>query len=107
MESRLMQMTQDVSIEHSIHRCLWETRYDGNTQEARRLQDTLSHWTQHGFKSVLSELLDDYCPAGYHWHIDQLILELGTIDEDKLAVELPKRVKEALTIQLQQPPVSG
>lgn len=89
-------------MQHLLHRLNWQVAYDGDQQAARGLQEKLSQLTRYTLKTLLSEVLDDFCPEEQHWQLDQLTLELGHIDEEELETELPKRIKEALFIELQR-----
>jgi len=87
---------------HHVARCQWQTRFDGNRQGAWQLQEVLSHWTNHVLNGLLEQQFSRYCPEGYTWRIDQITLDLGVIDYNDLIAELPKRVGEALALQLQR-----
>ncbi len=87
---------------HHVARCQWQTHYDGDRQGAWQLQEVLSHWTNNVLKNLLEQLFNRYCPQGYTWRIDQITLDLGVIDYNELVTELPKRVEDALTLQLQR-----
>jgi hypothetical protein len=98
--SLLCQPLSDATQSHHVARCQWQTRFDGDRQGGWQLQEILSHWSNTVLKGLLDRYFSRYCPEGYHWRIDQLTLDLGTIEYDQLTSELVKRVGEALTEQL-------
>lgn len=96
----LMPKERNTENQHIVARCLWQTSFDGERSQAHQLQDVLSHFSHYKLPSLLELYFNRYCPQGLCWTIDSLELDLGCIDYDNLSDELPKRLAEAVSLQL-------
>lgn len=75
---------------HIISGCKWQTSFD-KKEEAVRLQDRLSSWSEMHLPKELARVLDAVCPPGQTWHIESLEIDLGEIDYTDLERELTKK----------------
>ncbi|WP_252717215.1 contractile injection system tape measure protein, partial [Herbaspirillum sp. B65] len=75
-----------------IARCTWHTRFD-EAKKSTALQDFISQWSQTVLMREMEQVLSSHCPHGQTWRIDQLTLELGTIDLVNAPRELPQRLR--------------
>nr|WP_290444181.1 contractile injection system tape measure protein [Pseudoalteromonas sp. XMcav2-N] len=75
--------------------CLWLTEFDEQA-EVSNLQDALSQWSRKILPQVLNQVLDRVCPSGHIWRIEQLSIDLGTLQLEELDRQLPQRVAAAI-----------
>ena len=105
MNSRLLpliaQADQAERLSHSVARLIWDTSFD-DRQQAHRLQQELSRWSNTALNEILEQAFQQHCPAGQTWRIDKLELDLGEIAFDDLSTELPKRLRACLSEQLRR-----
>lgn len=84
---------------HVLGQCLWLTEFDEQA-EVNNLQDALSQWSRKILPQVLNQVLDRVCPGGHIWRIEQLSIDLGTLQLDELDRQLPQRVAAAVEAAL-------
>lgn len=80
---------------HIISRFRWNTAFD-QPEKATGLQDRLSSWSRTGMQQEILSVFDKVCPPGQTWRIDQLELNLGSINLNDLEFELALKLRQAL-----------
>ncbi|RAM67138.1 hypothetical protein RB25_06950 [Herbaspirillum rubrisubalbicans] len=90
-----------MSEAHVIARCTWHTQFD-EAKKSTALQDFISQWSQTVLMREMEQVLSSHCPHGQTWRIDQLTLELGTIDLEDAPRELPQRLGATLQQALER-----
>jgi len=86
---------------HVVSRCTWEhtlSLSDG----AVDVQNLLSRWSRDSLPAVVGQCLDAICPSSLRWRVDRIELDLGSIDQDELLIELPRRIAKALRAELSE-----
>lgn len=87
------------SYNHIISTFNWNTFLD-HKERAAELQSRLSAWSGINMQKEINEVFNKLCPPDQTWRIDQLELDLGTIEMDNLESDLARRLRMQLTEKL-------
>lgn len=87
--------------QHLIARCAWQTTYDDESQGVA-LQNGLSEFSRTQLPQLLEQVFDAHVPPERTLRLDQLVLDIGSIDYANLQQELPKKIVAALTQKFQE-----
>lgn len=80
--------------DHIVGRCRWNTSFD-DQRMAHALQEKLSAWSNENLPYEIAKVLEELCPASQTWRINSLTIDLGSIEFQRLANELPHRFEHS------------
>lgn len=84
---------------HIISNLNWATSFP-DKEKAVALQDRLSRWSRWKMPRDIQTILDKLCPPDQTLYIDQMLVDLGTIDYGDLEYELSSHFTKLLSEQL-------
>lgn len=80
---------------HIISRFQWQTTFD-QKEKAFELQNRIGAWSKFSLYREIAAVFDSLCPPNETWVIDQLEIDLGTIEFDSLEPALGSRLQARL-----------
>lgn len=94
-------------MNHVIRQYRLHIEFNGGESEALALQSRLSGYCQTRMFPALERALDRCVPNTERWSLEQLEIDAGTIDLERLEPDLPALVERALEQALRTQPPSG